>query len=123
MKRRRTDSTSEADYLKVFQGVMVEKDDEVWLEDGNVILIAERVAFKVYQGLLARRSEVFRDMFTLPGGPAETEKIDGVPVVSVSDPVVDLRHLLLVLCCGKKYVRAFVCSPSLTSCVVSYDGL
>ncbi|KAI0806637.1 hypothetical protein C8Q74DRAFT_1189914 [Fomes fomentarius] len=103
MKRGRTNSTSEADYLKVFQGVMVEKDDEVWLEDGNVILIAERVAFKVYQGLLARRSEVFRDMFTLPGGPAETEKIDGVPVVSVSDSVVNLRHLLLVLCCGKNY--------------------
>ena len=104
-KRPRT-SASDAENAPdfVFEGRPVKKDSEVWLEDGNVILHADGVVFKVYQGILARRSEVFRDLFTLPD-PPETERLEGVPVISVSDSPDDLRHLLLVLCCGKKYVK------------------
>ncbi|KAI0713880.1 hypothetical protein C8Q76DRAFT_620707 [Earliella scabrosa] len=102
-KRPRT-SASDAENAPdfVFEGRPVKKDSEVWLEDGNVILHADGVVFKVYQGILARRSEVFRDLFTLPD-PPETERLEGVPVISVSDSPDDLRHLLLVLCCGKNY--------------------
>ncbi|KAI0737377.1 hypothetical protein C8Q80DRAFT_1295239 [Daedaleopsis nitida] len=86
----------------VQQGLKVRRDHEIWLEDGNVILIANDVAFKVYQGILSRHSEVFRDLFTLPS-PSEGDMLYGVPAVRVHDSPEDIRPLLLVLCCGKNY--------------------
>ena len=104
-KRPRT-SASDAENAPdfVFEGRPVKKDSEVWLEDGNVILHADGVVFKVYQGFLTRRSEVFCDLLTLPDPPV-SERVKGVPVISVLGSPDDLRHLLLVLCCGTKYVK------------------
>ena len=42
------------------------RDEDVWFSDGNMVLEAERYAFKVYQGLLAQNSEVFRHLFFIP---------------------------------------------------------
>ena len=81
----------------------VERDPEVWMEDGNIVIEAGNVAFKVYKGILAGRSEVFRDLFSVPS-PAEVEAMDGVPIVHLQDSATDLKYLFLVLFCGKKYV-------------------
>lgn len=82
----------------------ITRDDQVWLPDGNAIVLSEdNIAFRVHLGTIAHRSEIFRDLFALPKtGTAET--IDGCPVIGLPDSASDLRHLLLVLCCGKKYV-------------------
>ena len=83
-----------------------QKDEEVWLSDGSIVVVtADNVAFRVHKSILSRRSEVYNDLFSLPNADAAmAETMDGCPVVRVSDSSVDIRHLLLVLCCGKKCV-------------------
>jgi hypothetical protein len=61
---------------------------EPWFDDGNVILLAERVAFKVHRGVMSRASEVMQDMFALPQSEEtipDSEKIDGCQVVTIYD--------------------------------------
>ena len=77
------------------------RDADVWLADGHIVIVAQGFAFRVLKSILAQRSEVFRDLFTLPV-PETADSLDGCPLVHVSDSPYDLRHLLLVLCCGKK---------------------
>ena len=52
--------------LALGQGPDVKRDEEVWFTEGNVVLQAGGVAFKVYQGILALDSEVFSGMFSMP---------------------------------------------------------
>lgn len=91
----------------------LQKDDDVWLSDGSIVVAAaDNVAFRVHKSTLSRRSEIFNDLFSLPNADKATaETMDGCPVVRVTDSSADIRHLLLVLCCGKKCVPVF-CSLS-----------
>ena len=58
---------------------------DVWLDDGNIILVADdNVAFRVLKSVLARDSEVFRNMFTV-SQPTENETFEGCPVVVLAD--------------------------------------
>jgi hypothetical protein len=69
---------------------------EPWFDDGNVVLLAERIAFRVHRGVMARASEVMQTMFALPQpepGGSDTEFIDGCSVV----PMYDDPTLLSVL--------------------------
>ncbi|KAI1786070.1 hypothetical protein LXA43DRAFT_1111894 [Ganoderma leucocontextum] len=78
------------------QDSVPKRDGRYWLEDGNVVLIAGETAFRIYKSLLARQSEVFRDMFSasdLDAGPM----FDGCPAVHLSDSAEDLRALLQAL--------------------------
>ncbi|EIW56911.1 uncharacterized protein TRAVEDRAFT_81808, partial [Trametes versicolor FP-101664 SS1] len=80
------------------------RDEEFWSSDGDIILVARDVEFRVYKGLLADHSPVFRDMFSLPQSPAPsstTVPAEGPrPVVHLSDSSEDLRHMLrsLTIC-------------------------
>ena len=81
-------------------------DDEFWLEDGNLTLIArESVEFKVYKGPLIANSPVFKDMLSLPqpDGASTSQCTCGFApaLVHVSDSPEDLRHLLRALVPGK----------------------
>ncbi|KAI0334219.1 hypothetical protein GY45DRAFT_1318694 [Cubamyces sp. BRFM 1775] len=83
-------------------------DEEFWLEDGNLTLIAGGVEFKVYKGPLIASSPVFKDMLSLPqpappGEPSKAQCICGYApaLVHVSDSPEDLRHLLRALVPGK----------------------
>jgi len=82
----------------------VKRDQDVWFEDGNVVLQAGGIAFRVYQGLLTLNSEVFADMFSVPQ-PNSVERFDGCPVIHLADHPDDLRHLLRVLFVDKKFYR------------------
>lgn len=48
----------------------------VWFDDGNLIVIAEPKVFRVYQGLLARRSPVIRDLLSIPGANNVIDEAD-----------------------------------------------
>ena len=62
------------------------KHPNLWFDDGNVVLIAENTGFRVYRGLLARYSEIFRDMFLLPQSEATAaETYESCPVVRMSE--------------------------------------
>ncbi|KAK7690526.1 hypothetical protein QCA50_005624 [Cerrena zonata] len=96
---------------KVEENINVEENQKratdagLWFEDGNIILIAQYTPFKVHRGLLSRKSEVFRDMFTLPPpeSPNKCDLMDGIPIVHMSDNWEDLSIVLSVLYDGQAF--------------------
>nr|VWP00495.1 N/A [Ganoderma boninense] len=73
-----------------------ERDTEFWYADGNVILAADNVEFRVYKGILADHSPVFKDMFSLPQPDPGASESDACPVVLLTDSPSDLRYILRV---------------------------
>ncbi|KAI1795311.1 hypothetical protein LXA43DRAFT_37645 [Ganoderma leucocontextum] len=69
---------------------------EFWFDDGNIVLVARSVAFRIYRGLLASQSTVFSDMFASSSSSAD-ETFEGCPIVQLSESPQDLAHLLRVL--------------------------
>ncbi|KAL4244374.1 hypothetical protein ABKN59_010543 [Abortiporus biennis] len=76
--------------------LLPQRCEELWFEDGSVVIQAENTLFRVHSGVLAAQSEVFRDMFSLPP-PADAETYDGCAFVRVSDSAEDMKHLLMVM--------------------------
>lgn len=79
---------------------------DVWFEDGNIVIQAERTQFKVYRGTLAVHSPIFKDMFAIPQPPIEGEgTVEGCPVVHLSDTAADvtivLKAIFLIQGCVK----------------------
>ncbi|EKM50332.1 uncharacterized protein PHACADRAFT_188574 [Phanerochaete carnosa HHB-10118-sp] len=78
-----------------------------WFADGNIVIIAGPVAFKVHRGQLERHSEIFHDLFSIPQ-PAEQELIDGCPCVELHDPPQDVLYLLMALYDGLYFDKSSV---------------
>ncbi|KAI1795355.1 hypothetical protein LXA43DRAFT_38544 [Ganoderma leucocontextum] len=75
----------------------IKRHPEFWLNDGNLILVANRdTAFRIYTGLLASQSEIFANMFAVASSSAD-ETYEGCPVVPVYDTPVEFAHFLRVL--------------------------
>ncbi|KAM5537271.1 hypothetical protein V8D89_009001 [Ganoderma adspersum] len=74
-----------------------EKDKGFWYEDGNVILVAGNVEFRVFKGILADHSPVFKDMFALPQPDIAPSDNAVCPVVDITDSPSDLRHILRLI--------------------------
>ncbi|PIL26553.1 hypothetical protein GSI_12311 [Ganoderma sinense ZZ0214-1] len=70
--------------------------DEFWFQDGNVVLVAGDVGFRVYRGLLSAQSTVFSDMFSCACEDGE-ETFEGCPIVRLSDTPQELAYLLRIL--------------------------
>ncbi|KAM5544902.1 hypothetical protein V8D89_001800 [Ganoderma adspersum] len=71
----------------------IQRDPDLWLEDGNVVIVANSTtAFRVYKGLLGRVSAIFEETFKFKPDPGET--IDSGPVVHVPDSPVEMGHFL-----------------------------
>ncbi|KAJ7048739.1 hypothetical protein C8F01DRAFT_1239240 [Mycena amicta] len=68
----------------------------LWFHDGNIVLVASSVAFKVHRGQLRRHSEVFDDLFSIPQ-PPEQDLLDGCPWVEVYDCPTDVLYFLTAL--------------------------
>jgi hypothetical protein len=66
--------------------------DEFWFSDGNIVLHADGIGFKVYRGVLARHSVIFANMFD-DAQPGEDELL-GIPVVPLFDSAQDVEVLL-----------------------------
>lgn len=74
-----------------------ERHSTVWFKDGTIVLATPSTLFRVYGGILAHYSPIFRDMFSLSQPDAESENFDGVPVVHLSDDATELSHFLSAL--------------------------
>ena len=107
-KRARLDSDSTSDDGEAANAgrdeAAAHNDEEFWYEDGTIILIAREIEFRVYKGLLAERSPLFKDMLSLPQPPQSSYDSAPCPVVHLSDSPEDLRHLLRV-CMPKESSR------------------
>ncbi|KAJ6567045.1 hypothetical protein B0H19DRAFT_939766 [Mycena capillaripes] len=57
---------------------------ELWFEDGNLVIQAENSQYRVFRSILARASPIFHDMLSFPQ-PPESELVDGCPFVRLPD--------------------------------------
>ena len=74
------------------------RDSDFWFEDGNIILISQGVAFRVYRGLLAEHSGVFKSMLHVAqAAPDAAEQAYGCDVVQLDDLAEDLRGLFKII--------------------------
>jgi hypothetical protein len=77
------------------QGLEVARSDPYWLDDGNVILLAESTMFKVHQSVLSKHSTMFRTMFSLPQPSMDvTNPSCGCPQVGLQDLAKDIEFML-----------------------------
>ncbi|KAJ7678136.1 hypothetical protein DFH06DRAFT_1422696 [Mycena polygramma] len=83
-KRQRTDSAED-----------VTRSD-IWQDDGNVVLQAESTQFRVHWSVLSKNSAFFQEMRTLPQ-PPDQPTVEGCPVVTLHDSVLDVQYLLEAL--------------------------
>ena len=58
--------------------------EDLWFEDGSVVIVAGELRLKLHRTTLARYSSVFRDMFQIVD-PASNDVYEGCPVVQVTD--------------------------------------
>ncbi|KDQ49704.1 hypothetical protein JAAARDRAFT_143080 [Jaapia argillacea MUCL 33604] len=71
------------------------RSDDLWYEDGSVVLQAGMRLFRVHTSILSRHSEVLKTTFSLPQAPEPaTEIYEGCPLVEVIDAAIDWEHYL-----------------------------
>ncbi|KAJ6458584.1 hypothetical protein C8R47DRAFT_1028533 [Mycena vitilis] len=73
------------------------RSSDFWFEDGTVVLRVENTLYRVYRGILASRSTVFRDTFSIPQPAEGGEYIEGCPVVRLHDKEKDFTVFLKAL--------------------------
>ncbi|TBU53872.1 hypothetical protein BD310DRAFT_128043 [Dichomitus squalens] len=88
-------------HVSVSETASLKRDEEFWFEDGNLILVAGDVEFRVYQGPLIAHSPVFNDMLSLPqpaedSGRRTRHGESSCPIIPLTDSPEDLRHFLRV---------------------------
>ncbi|KAJ7753403.1 hypothetical protein DFH07DRAFT_941300 [Mycena maculata] len=67
--------------------------EELWFEDGSIVIQAGNSQFRVHRGILAARSPVFQDMLSFPQ-PPDAELVDGCPIVRLHDSATDVTAFL-----------------------------
>ncbi|KAJ6449174.1 hypothetical protein DFH09DRAFT_1386125 [Mycena vulgaris] len=66
---------------------------DLWFEDGNLVIQAGNSQFRVYRGILAARSPVFKDMLSFPQ-PPDSVIVDGCPLVHLPDVEREVTEFL-----------------------------
>jgi len=89
-KRKRKDESSVE--------VLTYQRSPTWFEDGNIVLRAENIEYRVHRSVLASHSCIFKDMFSVPQPPPESqETVEGCAVIRLSDSSEDISNLLFLL--------------------------
>jgi len=57
---------------------------DLWFQDGTFVLLASGTGFRRNHELLAKRSPIFKDLFSKPQ-PSGSETIEGCPILHLSD--------------------------------------
>lgn len=98
----------------------IRQHESLWFEDGNLVVLSQDVSFRLHKTILSLHSEVFRDMFLLPVS-ADTEVIDGCPVVRLTDRAEHLALFFHALYgAGKKYGYP---TSTVHTCITSTDSV
>ncbi|KAF8512916.1 hypothetical protein JB92DRAFT_2926149 [Gautieria morchelliformis] len=109
LKRQRTTEDLEHQARTAYDPMDGEptRHSDLWFDDGSVVLRAKDppTLFRVHRALIARHSEVFRHMFSMPQPehPVEAEVIEGCPVVDLHDSASDMTSLLRALYDGPNW--------------------
>ncbi|KAJ7689870.1 hypothetical protein B0H17DRAFT_1202107 [Mycena rosella] len=67
--------------------------EELWFEDGNLVIQVGNSQFHLYHGILAAHSPVFQDMLSFPQ-PSNSELVEGCPLVRIPDAEVEVSDFL-----------------------------
>ena len=90
--------------------------DELWFEDGSIVLQTDLHLYRVHNSMLAKYSSVFKDMFEMPNGGdggrvsggVDEDTYDGLPLVRMAgDSDDDVFHFLMTI-----YNREYVDNTS-----------
>ncbi|KAI0047115.1 hypothetical protein FA95DRAFT_1595911 [Auriscalpium vulgare] len=73
------------------------RHEELWYDDGTIVIIAETTLFRVHMGVLKRECDLFGAMFSMPQPEQLQEQVDGCPVVLFHDSAADVGHMLAAL--------------------------
>lgn len=79
------------------------KEEDVWFEDGNIVLVAQDTPFLVHKSVLATKSDVFRDTFSVARAECD-EMLDGIPILRLADGWIDVRNMLVAIYHSERYV-------------------
>ena len=75
-----------------------QRSDEIWFDDGNVVVQAEQMVFKVYKGILCRESTLFEGMLALPiPFGDQSDYFDNCPLIKMSDRAEEIALFLSVM--------------------------
>ncbi|KAH9887005.1 hypothetical protein C8Q73DRAFT_714271 [Cubamyces lactineus] len=70
-------------------------DDDLWFEDGNVIVVAGDTEFRLFKGPLVAHSLVFEEMLSLPHPKLGSAPVDkSSPVICLNESPVKLKFFL-----------------------------
>ncbi|KAH6907634.1 hypothetical protein BKA70DRAFT_1563107 [Coprinopsis sp. MPI-PUGE-AT-0042] len=94
------------------EGDPPKRSDAVWYDDGNIILQAGSLQFRVHKSILSKYSTVFKDMFKVPQPlPTAENTLDGCPIIKMEgDEDYNWEWLLELLYDGR---RSYADSPRL----------
>ena len=67
--------------------------DDLWFDDGTLILQTGSCLYRVYKGLLGVRCPVFLSTISIPQ-TGEPERMEGCPVIHVHDAPDDVTYFL-----------------------------
>ena len=82
--------------------------EDLWFDDGDVVLVADKLRLKVHRASLAQYSNVFRDMFQIADASGASGSVADCPVVNVTDNPQDLISFIQILCGGEQqYAHSF----------------
>jgi hypothetical protein len=115
-------STSDPDAAKPSDEAQppIQEHSTTSFEDGNLVIVAETMAFRVHRGVLSRKSALFKDLLSLPQ-PDSEERWEGLPVVRLLDSAEDVTMLLDAIYNGAKSVLSLIQS---SMCIgAQADGL
>ena len=94
LKRPRVDDEDHTD------GPAFVEDQEVWMDDGNVVVSAgshPTHLFKCHRSVLSKHSVAFERILGIPPSTAPEEQYEGLPRVHLTDDTDDVRRLLKIL--------------------------
>ncbi|KJA26633.1 hypothetical protein HYPSUDRAFT_36353 [Hypholoma sublateritium FD-334 SS-4] len=74
----------------------VERSTQFWFDDGNVVLQAESVQFRVHRSILSRHSPIMQDCLECPK-PEDAPTIEGCPLVHLADLAKDIDNMCSLL--------------------------
>ncbi|EKM61831.1 uncharacterized protein PHACADRAFT_180864 [Phanerochaete carnosa HHB-10118-sp] len=76
--------------------ILYARYEELWFEDGNVIVVSHDVTFKLHAGVLKRHSSVFRDLLNEKKA-TQAEIYEGCQVLRLTDRVGELAELFFIM--------------------------
>ena len=77
------------------------RSEQVWFDDGTLLLRAEDTLFCVYKGIIMMHSTIFHDMSSLTQPEGVQEYLNGLPVISLQESAGDTGIFLSALHDGR----------------------